>query len=49
MGLVAPEGSANEYGRWKMNKSAHGPHECAQWVFSEEGRRRILEAIADAA
>ena len=49
MGLVAPEGSANEYGRWKMSKSAHGPHECAQWVFSEEGRRRVLEAIADAA
>lgn len=49
MGLVAPEGSANEYGRWKMSKSAHGPHECAQWVFSEEGRRRVLEAITDAA
>ena len=49
MGLVAPEGGANEYGRWKMSKSAHGPHECAQWVFSEEGRRRVLEAIADAA
>ena len=49
MGLVAPEGSANEYGRWKMSKSAHGPHECAQWVFSEEGRRRVLETLADAA
>ena len=49
MGLVAPEGGANEYGRWKMSKSAHGPHECAQWVFSEEGRRRVLEALADAA
>ena len=49
MGLVAPEGGSNEYGRWKMSKSAHGPHECAQWVFSEEGRRRVLEAIADAA
>lgn len=49
MGLVAPEGGSNEYGRWKMSKSAHGPHECAQWMFSEEGRRRVLEAIADAA
>ena len=49
MGLVAPEGGSNEYGRWKMSKSAHGPHECAQWVFSEEGRRRVLEAITDAA
>ena len=49
MGLVAPEGGANEYGRWKMSKSAHGPHECPQWAFSEEGRRRVLEALADAA
>ena len=49
MGLVAPEGGSNEYGRWKMSKSAHSPHECAQWAFSEEGRRRVLEAIADAA
>ena len=49
MGLVAPEGGANEYGRWKMSKSAHSPHECPQWVFSEEGRRRVLEALADAA
>ena len=49
MGLVAPEGGANEYGRWKMSKSAHGPHECPQWAFSEEGRRRVLEALTDAA
>ena len=49
MGLVAPEGGANEYGRWKMSKSAHSPHECPQWAFSEEGRRRVLEALTDAA
>ena len=33
MGLVAPEGSANEYGRWKMSKSAHGPHELYAPIF----------------
>ena len=49
MGLVAPEGGSNEYGRWKMSKSAHSPHECPQWAFSEEGRRRVLEALTDAA
>ena len=49
MGLVAPEGQSNDFGRWKMSKSPYSPHECAQWVFSEEGRRRVLEALADAA
>ena len=49
MGLVAPEGQGNEYGRWKMTKSPYSPHECAQWSFSEAGRQKVLEALLDAA
>lgn len=49
MGLVAPEGGSNEYGRWKMSKSPYSPHECAQWSFSELGRTKVLEALRDAA
>lgn len=49
MGLVAPEGSSNEYGRWKMSKSPYSPHECAQWSFTELGRMKVLEALRDAA
>lgn len=49
MGLVAPEGSSNEYGRWKMSKSPYSPHECAQWSFTELGRTKVLEALRDAA
>lgn len=49
MGLVAPEGQSNEYGRWKMSKSPYSPHECSQWSFSETGRQKVLEALRDAA
>ena len=49
MGLVAPEGQSNDYGRWKMTKSPYSPHECAQWSFSEAGRQKVLEALLDAA
>ena len=49
MGLVAPEGQGNEYGRWKMSKSPYSPHECSQWSFSEAGRQRVLEALRAAA
>ena len=49
MGLVAPEGGSNEYGRWKMSKSPYSPHECAQWSFTELGRTKGLEALRDAA
>lgn len=49
MGLVAPEGQGNEYGRWKMSKSPYSPHECSQWSFSEAGRQRVLEALQAAA
>lgn len=49
MGLIAPEGESNEYGRWKMSKSPYSPHECAQWSFSELGRTKVLEALRDAA
>ena len=49
MGLVAPEGGSNEYGRWKMSKSPHSPHECAQWAFSHTGREKVLRALSAAA
>lgn len=49
MGLVAPEGGSNEYGRWKMSKSPHSPHECAQWAFSHAGREKVLHALSVAA
>ena len=49
MGLVAPEGQSNDYGRWKMSKSPYSPHECSQWSFSETGRQKVLEALRDAA
>ena len=49
MGLVAPEGQSNDYGRWKMTKSPYSPHECSQWSFSEAGRQKVLEALQDAA
>lgn len=49
MGLIAPEGGSNEYGRWKMSKSPYSPHECAQWSFTELGRTKVLEALRDAA
>ena len=49
MGLVAPEGQGNEYGRWKMSKSPYSPHECAQWSFNEPGRQKVLEALRAAA
>ena len=49
MGLVAPEGQGNEYGRWKMSKSPDSPHECAQWSFSEAGRQKVLGALQAAA
>ena len=49
MGLIAPEGGSNEYGRWKMSKSPYSPHECAQWSFTELGRAKVLEALRDAA
>ena len=49
MGLVAPGGQSNEYGRWKMSKSPYSPHECAQWSFSEAGRQKVLEALRAAA
>lgn len=49
MGLIAPEGESNEYGRWKMSKSPYSPHECAQWSFTELGRTKVLEALRDAA
>ena len=49
MGLVAPEGQSNDYGRWKMTKSPYSPHECSQWSFSETGRQKVLEALRDAA
>lgn len=49
MGLVAPEGQSNDYGRWKMTKSPYSPHECSQWSFSEAGRQKVLEALLDAA
>ena len=49
MGLVAPEGQGNEYGRWKMSKSPYSPHECAQWSFSEAGRQKVLGALQAAA
>ena len=49
MGLVAPEGGSNEYGRWKMSKSPHSPHECAQWAFSHAGREKVLRALRAAA
>lgn len=49
MGLVAPEGQSNDYGRWKMTKSPYSPHECSQWGFSEAGRQKVLEALQDAA
>lgn len=49
MGLVAPEGQGNEYGRWKMSKSPYSPHECSQWSFSETGRQKVLEALRAAA
>ena len=49
MGLIAPEGESNEYGRWKMSKSPCSPHECAQWSFTELGRMKVLEALRDAA
>lgn len=48
MGLIAPEGESNEYGRWKMSKSPYSPHECAQWSFTELGRTKVLEALRDA-
>ena len=49
MGLVAPEGQSNDYGRWKMTKSPYSPHECSQWSFSEAGRQKVLGALQDAA
>ncbi len=49
MGLVAPEGQSNDFGRWKMSKSPYSPHECAQWSFTELGRTKVLEALRDAA
>lgn len=49
MGLVAPEGQGNEYGRWKMSKSPYSPHECSQWSFGEAGRQKVLEALRAAA
>ena len=49
MGLVAPEGQSNDFGRWKMTKSPYSPHECSQWSFSETGRQKVLGALQDAA
>jgi prophage antirepressor-like protein len=42
LGLVAPEGQANEFGVWKMSKSPNSPHECSQWYWKEKGRKKLL-------
>ena len=49
IGMVPPEGEANEYGAWKMTKSPHSPHECNQWFFNETGREKIVAEFRQAA
>ena len=35
IGLKAPEGESNEYGRWAMSKPKHSPKEVMIWLYSE--------------
>jgi prophage antirepressor-like protein len=49
IGILAPEGESNEYGTWKMTKSLYSPHECAQWYYTEAGRKKVIESYGRAA
>lgn len=48
IGIRAPEGERNEFGLWKMTKSPHSPHECAQWMITSAGKQKIAEAYKEA-
>lgn len=48
IGIRAPEGERNEFGLWKMTKSPHSPHECAQWMITSAGKQKIIEAYKEA-
>lgn len=45
--MIPPEGTVNEFGRWKMSKVPNSPRECTQWFFNARGFTHVHLHIAE--